>query len=56
MSSESKFRKMDKRLHWGRARHWGKAGTKFCGISFFNGSNRMKLKQELCNNIKDLTV
>ena len=54
MSSESKFRKMDKRLHWGRARHCGKASTKFRGISFFNGSNRMKLKQELYNNIKDI--
>ena len=43
--SPSKFKKMDKRRHWGRSREWGKAGTKVKGISFYNGSNRQQFKK-----------
>lgn len=43
--SPSKLKKMDKKNHPGRGAQWGKAGTKFKGISFYNGSDRGKFKK-----------
>ena len=47
MSSESKKRKVDKRLHWGRDRRWLKMkGKGIKRITFFNASQR-KLNNDL---------
>lgn len=43
--STSKYAKMNKRNHRGRSKEFGKAGTKLKGFSFYNGSNRQKLKK-----------
>ena len=45
--SNSKFRKMNRRRHWGRGKEWGKAGTKLKGISFYNASNRQRFKKDV---------
>ena len=47
MTSESKKRKVDKRLHWGRGRGWLKAtGKGMKRLIFFNASQR-KLNNDL---------
>ena len=44
--STSKFRKMNKKLHWGRSGDWGKkSGKGIKGISFYTGSDRAALKK-----------
>ncbi len=41
MASESKKRKVDKKLHWGRGGAWLKAkGKGIKGLSFFTPSDR----------------
>jgi hypothetical protein len=54
MTSESKLRKVAKRLHWGRGGSFLKArvgGIK--RLDFFNGSQRLKEKRETLKRITD---
>ena len=45
--SDSKYRKMNKRNHWGRGKDFGKKGLAkgLRRISFYNGSDRAALKK-----------
>jgi len=46
MTSESKKRKVDKKLHWGRGRWFLKhKGRGIKGLDFFNASQRQKNKK-----------
>ena len=54
MASESKMRKVSKKLHWGR----GGGFLKACGrgikrLDFFNASQRLKDKRETKKEIDD---
>jgi len=44
MASESKYRKMDKKLHWGTAKEFGKKSPKLKRIAFFTSADRAALK------------
>lgn len=48
MSSESKKRKVDKRLHWGRGRNFLKDKTKLKGVCFYNSSLRKLINKIDC--------
>lgn len=44
MASESKFRKMDKKLHWGISKEFGKKSPKLKRIAFFTSADRAAMK------------
>ena len=52
MTAESKMRKVDKKLHWGRGggflKNWGKGIKR---LDFFNASQRQAIKKETRNEI-----
>lgn len=45
--SEKKYRKMNKKLHWGRGKDFGKKslGKGIKGISYYTGSDRQEFKK-----------
>lgn len=45
MTSENKKKKVDKRHHWGRGRHFLKLKFKMKGICFYNSSLRREINK-----------
>ena len=50
MTSESKYRKMNKKLHWGRGIAFGKKSPKLKRIAFFTSADRASMKADTRKN------